>query len=164
MQSDLKSIVFCVLFFYKHAENNRIITMEFILKDIMIRTILLVKILKLNEDDDLKSEHKKQELSNKVKKEILRSFLSVFHTRDIKKVGNNIEKERDEIFMSEVGVRFDFSFIVILLKVFKSTHYLKAILHDTKHDPLNQLREELRSSCKKMFEFKESFFDMIKVV
>ncbi|EOB12372.1 hypothetical protein NBO_455g0001 [Nosema bombycis CQ1] len=63
MQSDLKSIIFCVLFFYKHAENNRIITMEFILKDIMIRTILLVKLLKLNEDDDLKSEHKKQELS-----------------------------------------------------------------------------------------------------
>ncbi|EOB11277.1 hypothetical protein NBO_1319g0001 [Nosema bombycis CQ1] len=157
MQSDLKSIIFCVLFFYKHAENNRIITMEFILKDIMIRTILLVKLLKLNEDDDLKSEHKKQELSNKVKKEILRSFLSVFHTRDIKKVGNNIEKARYEIFMSEVGVRFDFSFIVLLLRVFKSTHYLKAILHDTKHDPLNQLREELRSSCKKMFELKNRF-------
>ncbi|EOB11187.1 hypothetical protein NBO_1488g0001 [Nosema bombycis CQ1] len=129
MQKDLKSIIFTILFFYNHADKNLICNMEFILKDLMIRVILLVNIFEFIEDDDSKNERQKQEIYKKNIKEIERSFASAFYSRDLKKLMDSVYILRENILQSVIGYDFDFSFIVILLKSFKADHYLKAILY-----------------------------------
>ncbi|EOB11189.1 Peptidase aspartic [Nosema bombycis CQ1] len=163
MKSDLKSIIFSILFFYDHGENKQICTMEFILKDMMIRVVSYIILYKLIQDDVTKTDHRKQLLYDKIENEIKKSFLMAFYDKDLTTIMSDLELLGLEIIKSKLEVKFDFSFIVILSKTFESIRHLRSILYDSNEYQSMLIKDELRASCKKLFDIRESIFDMIKI-
>ena len=130
----------------------------------IIRIILLVNLYKKIEEDVDQCLIMKQKLYENIGKEIMKSFVMAFYNRELKRAMNKIEAVKNDILHSELGLKVDFSFVVILFKTFKSVHCLKTILQSHKYESCEPLAEEARLSCRKMFEFKESLFEIIKKV
>jgi hypothetical protein len=128
IQSDLKSIAFSVLFLYGHSEKKLIKNLDFMVKDMIIRIILLVNLYKIIEEDVDLCLLKKQKFYENIEQEIIKTFVMAFYNRDLKRAISKIEAVKNDILHSELGLKVDFSFVVILFKTFKSVHCLKTIL------------------------------------
>ncbi|EOB15322.1 hypothetical protein NBO_6g0073 [Nosema bombycis CQ1] len=163
IQSDLKSITFTVLFLYGHSEKKLIENINFIVKDMILKVILLVNLYKIIEEDVDLCLLKKQKLYENIEQEIMKSFVMAFYNRDLKRAMNKIEAVKNDILHSELGLKVDFSF-VILFKTFKLVHCLKTILNGHNYESCEPLEEEARLSCRKIFKLKESLFEIIKKV
>jgi hypothetical protein len=115
IQSDLKSIAFTVLFLYGHSEKKLIKNLDFIVKDMLLRNILLVNLYKIIEEEVdlcLFKKHKFYENEN-IGKEIMKSFVMAFYNRDLKRAMNKIEAVKNDILHSELGLKVDFSFVIL---------------------------------------------------